>query len=288
MSTSHEPTKDENLYFIDHESGAEMTRLLDQDRLFTKAMGGLLPERSNDFSGLHRVLDLGCGPGGWVQEVAFANPEVEAVGVDISQQMIAYAQMQARMQGLHNAKFRVGDIQQPLDFPDNYFDLVNARLVAFLTPAMWPKFVRECVRIARPGGIIRLTESEAGTITNSAALEKMTAIFCQAMYRTGQSFSPTGRLLGITPMLSRLLRDAGCQNVQLRAEVIDFSAGTEAHVGLCKDTQVFFSLMHPFLIGLGLVTREEADQLSQQMELEMMKDDFCGEFLLFTAWGQKP
>jgi SAM-dependent methyltransferase len=115
MSTQ-EPTENENLYFIDHESGAEMARLLDHDRYITKGMGGLLSERSNDFSGLHRVLDLGCGPGGWVQEVAFANPEVEAMGVDISQQMISYAQMQARVQGLTNAEFRVMDILNPLTF----------------------------------------------------------------------------------------------------------------------------------------------------------------------------
>ena len=70
MSTPSESRKSVNVYFNDPESGAEMARLIDQDRLITRCMGGLLPERSNDFSGIHRVLDIGCGPGGWVLELA--------------------------------------------------------------------------------------------------------------------------------------------------------------------------------------------------------------------------
>ena len=287
MSTSHEPTKDENLYFIDHESGAEMARLLDHDRLITKGMGGLLSERSNDFSGLHHVLDLGCGPGGWVQEVAFANPEVEAVGVDISQQMIAYAQMQAELQGLTNAQFRVMDIQRPLDFPDNYFDLVNARQIAFLPPAAWPPFLQGCLRITRPGGIIRLTETE-GNISTSPADEQMGLLFFQALKRAGQSFSPTGQHLGIAPMLPQLLREAGCQHVQLLGHAIEYSAGTDAHASFSKDFQNFFKLLQPFLVHTGVITQEAVEHLHERMVLEMLQGNFRGVHLLFTAWGQKP
>ena len=40
MST--EPAPGKNTYLIDTESGAEMARLLNQDRLLTKGMGGHL------------------------------------------------------------------------------------------------------------------------------------------------------------------------------------------------------------------------------------------------------
>ncbi len=286
MSTQ-EPPQNENKYFIDHESGGEMARLLDHDRHITKGMGGLLSERSNDFSGLHRVLDLGCGPGGWVQEVAFANPKIEVVGVDISQQMISYAQMQSKVQGLTNTEFRVMDIQQPLDFPDDYFDLVNARQIAFLSPAVWPSFLQECMRITKSGGTIRLTETE-GNISNSPADEKMGLMFFQALRRIGQSFSPTGQHLGISPMLPQLLREVGCQNVQIRAHVIDFSAGTEAHASFYKDLQAFFKLMQPFLVQVGVASQEEVNQVYEQMLVDLMQDNFRGVHLLFTAWGQKP
>ena len=59
----------ENRYFIDTESAAEMGRLLGQERLLTKEMGGLLPPNL-DPARVHQVLDIACGPGGWCQELA--------------------------------------------------------------------------------------------------------------------------------------------------------------------------------------------------------------------------
>ena len=83
------------------------------------------------------------------------------MGFDISEQMIAYATEQAKELGLDNAHFHVMDIQLPLDFPDASFDLVNARTIAgVLLQATWPKFVQEAARIVRPGGVIRLTETD--------------------------------------------------------------------------------------------------------------------------------
>src|SRR3989442_4575609 len=77
MATPVDSSKSGNVYFNDPESGAEMARLLNQDYLVTKGMEGLFAERSNDFSGIQRILDVACGPGGWVQEVAFAHPEMD-------------------------------------------------------------------------------------------------------------------------------------------------------------------------------------------------------------------
>ena len=107
MATLDNQPPKSNVYISDPESGAEMARLIDQDRLVTKGMGGLFPERSNDFSGIHRVLDGACGPGGWALEIAFKYPEIEVVGFDVSQAMIDYANAQARVQGLENASFQV-------------------------------------------------------------------------------------------------------------------------------------------------------------------------------------
>ena len=171
MATPVDSSKSGNVYFNDPESGAEMARLLNQDRLVTKGMGGLFAERSNDFSGIQRILDVACGPGGWVQEVAFEHPEIEVVGFDISRAMIDYANAQAQVQGLDNARFLVMDMLKPLDFPNGSFDLVNARFINFLPAAAWPKLLQEFQRITRPGGFIRLTESEWWYFTNSPALE---------------------------------------------------------------------------------------------------------------------
>ena len=62
MTTAPDPSENDNLYFNDPESGAEMARLMDQDRLITKGMGGLFPERDDELAGIRRILDIGCGP----------------------------------------------------------------------------------------------------------------------------------------------------------------------------------------------------------------------------------
>src|SRR5258708_11163398 len=100
--------KEKNTYLNDPESGAEMMRLLDQDHTLTTCMGGVWPEQHNP-DAIQDVLDIACGPGGCVQEIAFIYPAIQITGIDISQAMIEYATMQARVQHLDNAHFHVMD-----------------------------------------------------------------------------------------------------------------------------------------------------------------------------------
>ena len=285
MATSGNPTRDENVYFNDPESGAEMARLLAQDRLITKGMGGLFSERS-DLSGIHRMLDAACGPGGWALEVAYAYPEIEVVGFDISRAMIDYARAQARVQSLDNADFVVMDIQKALNFPDESFDLVNARFINFLPVAVWPKLMQEFKRITRRGGTIRLTESEWWYFSNSHALENLNAMIIRALKLQGGSFAE--RFTGVLPMLGRFLLDGGCASVNYKSHVIDYSFGTEAYEGFRHDAAVVFKLFQPFIVRMGVAAQEEVKQLYERMQLEMLGEDFRGLMLPLTAWGEKP
>jgi ubiquinone/menaquinone biosynthesis C-methylase UbiE len=113
-------------YVFNPESPTEMARLINQDRILTQAMSGPFAGLP-DTSSLHNILDLGCGPGGWVLDVASALPEANVQGVDISRIMVDYASVCAHTRQLPNASFGVMDISEPLDFPDAGFDLVNAR-----------------------------------------------------------------------------------------------------------------------------------------------------------------
>ena len=262
-----------------------MARLLEQDRLITKGMGGLFSERS-DLSGIHRIVDAACGPGGWAREVALAYPQIEVVGFDVSHTMIEYALAFAHAQGLNNLTFQVMDIQKPLDFPDNSFDLVNARFINFLPASAWSKLLQEFQRITRPGGTIRLTESEWWYFTNSPALENLNAMIIRALKVQGGSFAE--RFTGVLPMLGRFLLDAGCTSVNYRSHVIDYSFGTEAYEGFRHDATVVFKLFQPFIVRMGVATQEEVKQLYDRMQLEMLEKDFRGLMLPLTAWGEKP
>ena len=283
---SHEAPleRSKGTYMLDSESTAEMTRLIRQDRLITQGMGGLFPERS-DLEGIHRVLDIACGPGGWALEVAFTFPEVQVIGVDISQTMIAFARAQAQVQGLNNASFQVMDVTQRLDFPDTSFDLVNARALAlFMPPVAWSGLMQECVRVLRPGGIIRLTDYEIG-FTSAPAFEEISTLFTQGLKRAGQSFSPTGVHVGLVPMFGQFLRDAGCERIQHMAHAIDFSAGTEANQSFYHDMMVAFKLAEPFLLKWQVTTAEVYADLYQRMQIEILSEDFRSYWFVLTVWG---
>jgi ubiquinone/menaquinone biosynthesis C-methylase UbiE len=250
-------------------------------------MGGLFPERL-DLTRIHDILDIGCGPGGWVLDVAREYPEKQVVGIDISTLMVEYARYQAYIQGLNNVSFSVMNALEPLDFRDSSFDMVNARFVSgFMPPVVWSRFMQECLRIMRPGGVVRLTEPEY-PLSNSLVVEKLGALLAKAMQVAGQSFSPDGRHAGITPMLGRFLRDAGCQDIQKVAYVLDSSMGTEEHLSQYQNTMVFLKLVQPFILKMELITQEEVDQLYQRALTEMMSDDYCSLWYFLSAWGVKP
>src|SRR5260221_5138070 len=232
-----------NGYVIDAESGAEVARIIEQDRFLNTSMGGPVPE-SDDLTSMHTILDLACGPGGWALEVDYCYPRLQVTGVDVSRGMIDFARMRARTQGLDNAHFQVMDITQPLDVDDETFDLVNGRLlVGMLSREAWLPLLRECVRVLRPGGILRLTECEL-SVTTSPALEELTGLASQALWRGGYSFSPDGLQLCITPVLGRLLHQVGCERIEHQAFVIDYSAcsNDQAHWVMYQNARVSWLL----------------------------------------------
>ncbi|HLJ32475.1 MAG TPA: class I SAM-dependent methyltransferase [Ktedonobacteraceae bacterium] len=281
------PAKDPNEYFIDAENAAEMARLLYQDHLTTQGMGGTIPERT-DFSTIHGVLDIGCGPGGWVHDVAYEHPKIQITGIDISRTMVEYAHTHAFVQGLNNAHFRVMDATKPLDFPDGSFDIVNTRFIfSFMLPTTWPALMDECVRITRPGGIIRLTESE-WYLTNSLGHETLHGMMALALKKAGKGYSPDGRNVGITPMLGQFLQQAKCQHIQHMAHMLDYSAGTEAWSTFYQNTMAFFQLVKPFILSMKVTTDEEFESLYNLMLAEIQLDSFRGISFVLTMWGERP
>lgn len=291
MSISEEQStgQKKNTYVIDPESAAEMARLMHQDKLVTSCMGGVLPEiAEDDLNKVQRVLDLACGPGGWPLEVAYTYSDMEVVGVDISERMIAYAQAQAQVQQRTNVSFQVMNILEPLDFPDASFDLVNVRYInAFMLRDKWPVLFQEIRRVLRPGGILRLTEFEI-TMSNKPYFENAVRMMLQAINRAGMGFSPMGYHYGIIHMLPQFFRQAGLIIRGRSAHFIECSFGTEMYEDAYHDTAAIFPLIEPMIVKMQLATSEEWHDLSQKVLVEMGEEDFCAGWPLLTVWGEKP
>ncbi len=276
-----------NTYIIDTSSGTEIARLMKQSRLLTRSMGGVFPELGDELAHMHSILDLACGPGGWVLDAAYAYPAAEVVGIDIDTSLVEYARAHAWAQGLENATFQEMDITRPLDFPDHSVDLVNAHfLFGVLYKNAWTPLVAECLRVLRSGGVLRLTEMER-PICNAPAGEQMSNLLAQALFQAGRSFSPDGRTIGITPLLGKFLRDAGYERIEQKPYTLEYSAGTPLHVALCENGLVGAQLLKPLYLSMGLITEEAFEALYQQVSIELLSDDFCGLWPMHSAWGRK-
>ncbi len=280
----------ENLYFVDPENASEMARLILQGELLTRGMGGIFTAQERETieeKGYTRVLDLACGPGEWCLTTAWEYPEMEVVGVDISETMIRYATARALSQNIQNVSFEVADIAKPFPYSDGSFDLVNGRTFALFERKDWPLFLHECLRVTRPGGAIRLTESEWG-FTNSLPYDALSWYLAQALHKMGHTFSPTGRINGITAMLDSLIRDAGYVERRLTPHVINVSFGTDAHLTFREDSRALFHVIQPFLVNTGVATQEQLDGMAEAYIRDLSSEDFSGVMFLLTAWGYKP
>src|SRR5437660_169504 len=90
MSTPTEPQREHPSTYVveDRSNEDELKRLVLQDQMVTTSMGGVLPEQPEP-ERFQRVLDVGCGTGGWLIEVAKAYPQISLlVGVDVSGRML--------------------------------------------------------------------------------------------------------------------------------------------------------------------------------------------------------
>lgn len=97
-----------------------------------------------------RVLDIGCGAGQSTREAARIAVEGDAVGVDVSSEMLEIARRRANEAGLLNIAFEQGDAQHH-PFPAASFDLCISRfgVMFFADPAA---AFANIARAMRPGG----------------------------------------------------------------------------------------------------------------------------------------
>jgi ubiquinone/menaquinone biosynthesis C-methylase UbiE len=269
-------------YFVEESSDAEMIRQAIQDQTITAGMGGPLSEQP-DPTVFHRVLDIGCGPGGWLLETASRYPHMERlVGIDVSWRMIEYARAQAQAQKLTSrVEFLTADALRPLEFEDASFDLVNLRFgFSFLLVGDWPRLLREMLRVTRPGGVVRVTDGMIGPST-SPAFDRINGWFLCALYRSGHHASEQE---GMRYELARLLTESGCQQVQTREYTLELRAGTVGGQNFQQDMMFAMQTGKPFIMKTGCGT-EEYDALYEQALVEMQLPDFRVTWPLLTAWG---
>jgi ubiquinone/menaquinone biosynthesis C-methylase UbiE len=305
---------------------------LEFQRILVEQMGELLPEKllaECDLSRAGSVLEIGCGVGEWLRAVARQYPDLQCIGIDEDALQVKVANALAQRDHLAQVAFlvhEINDISLPL-FPQGSFDLVHLSLLGrFVLRVNYPVLAQVCAALCRPGGMLCWTEAEL-PITNSPAFELLTSLVCEAVQRAGQSFIAESmwqvaelfaadskmmetqgsvykrRDLGITPMLGRWLRDAGCGAIPEKATfslwgrdarviretayAIEVSAGQPAHEGFVRQVMRFTQLVKPLLLRTEVIGEMEHAALCAQLERELTNQDFCGLSYLLRAWAPR-
>src|SRR5258706_2854326 len=246
--------------------------------VIVEEMGEVLPAQllaECDLSRARAILEIGCGAGAWLRAVARLYPDLQCIGLDQDERLVKVANALAQRDHLAQVALLAQQLNDlsPTLFPQASFDLVHLSLLGrSILTANYPALAQTGAGLCRPGGIVCWTEAEL-PITNSPAFERLTSLVCEALQRAGQSFIPekmwewaayfaprsakTGldrstyqrRYLGITAMLGRWLRDAGCGTppatpytyrtmdtrvIHQTAYAIDLSAGQPADQEIVK------------------------------------------------------
>ena len=283
------PKEHPSTYFVqDRSNEDELARLRVQDQFLTMKMGGVLPEQEA-LGRFQRVLDVGCGTGGWLITLAQQVPSAPLlVGVDASRRMVEYARSQAQAAGVADrVEFHVMDALRMLEFPRHYFDLVNQRFgVSYLRTWDWPNLLQEYRRVTRPGGIIRITEGDIpGGNGNSPAFNTLYDLIYNAFARAGHFFFPERD--GVTRALEPTLHQAGLLNLQTRVYQLDQRAGTPEGQLVAEDIKHLFRTGAPFLRKWTTVP-DDYEKIYQQALHEMRQPDFVSIGRLVTIWGVNP
>jgi len=129
-------------YFRNYAAATRGLRRFVRDRLGLAPKVPWLFRRIKNLSAGARVLDVGCGRGGFLQLMERENPAIDSYGLDIG----------TPAERLSNGLFVRGSATA-LPFADNTFDVVTCtHVIEHIQDAL--SCVQELVRVCRPGGVI--------------------------------------------------------------------------------------------------------------------------------------
>lgn len=133
-----------------------------------------------------RLLDIGCGPGTLTADLAEAVSPGSVVAIDLEPVVVEEAAGHARGRGMDNISFLAGDFRRAVLSPAT-FDVVHAhQVLQHLADPVGA--LAAMARLAKPGGIVAVRDSDYGAFTwapADAALDRWREIYSAVARRNG-------------------------------------------------------------------------------------------------------
>ncbi len=288
--TPSDPVESATGPIIDPASPAERSRQAFLAQLVPVPLAQIalrLPARA----GYRQVLDLASGAGDWAMEVARHFPRCQITGSERCGALIAQARERAAAAFLPNVSFQqVKVLEEPWPFPDGHFDLVNAQFLARFLPGQpaWHALLCECVRVLKPGGVIRLVECIAGE-ANSRAAHTLCLAYQQAVVQAGlRSGLPYASEPQRMVWLDGLLSDVGCDVMAREVTRIDWTTRNGQGAEIAGYVLLTLRLLRPFMIEQGTISQGEFEQAYRTLGDEIARGEFAGSWRVQTSTGMVP
>jgi SAM-dependent methyltransferase len=164
----------------------DQSRVGATDSAVAASLGCGVPTAVADLHEGETVLDLGSGAGADVLISARrVGPTGRAIGLDMTDEMLALARRNAAEAGAANVEFLKGYIEE-LPLPDNSVDVVISNCVINLS-ADKPRVIREAARVLRPGGRFAVSDVIADPEMDEATradMQQWTGCIAGALTRT--------------------------------------------------------------------------------------------------------
>ncbi|WP_126601665.1 class I SAM-dependent methyltransferase [Dictyobacter aurantiacus] len=271
-----------------HDETIEIARLTNKHPLLTTCMGEVLPGVSQVYPSITKhlthVLDISCGPGGWMLECARRYKNAHIIGVDTRKTMVRCAAN--RCKAFPNIDvFHIASYTDFDRFQDAFFDIISLQCIHLsVRYDQWIHLLNECKRMLKKGGCIRFTTFEYAR-SNSPALQKLHEWYSQIEDRK-QSFSHTRQDQGSLYELEPLLSDHFFETFLL-PHLINFSYGTAIHKGWTHDLLLQAQQDLPYMAHHRIITQEQIIPFLHQMEIEFALPNFHALQYGMTIWGRK-
>ncbi|RHZ81966.1 hypothetical protein Glove_115g23 [Diversispora epigaea] len=234
-----------------------------------------------------KVLDLGCGIGIWVCELATKFPNSNFMGVDM---MPVYPSEIKPV----NAEFVKSNILKGLPFKDNEFDYVHtAQMNTYFKNEEWinkvvsklNKFIKvipELVRVTKPRGWIEFCEADTCLIDAGPNSTRLFNGLSQSLFN-----------LGINPRCITLMK----KWLQSRSDIMNITESTKLIPLGVWDSAIgkhnfmlylnYVKLRKPRIINGLNISEDECSKLMELTYAEFSSTEYEGKFTVTRIFGQK-
>lgn len=216
-----------------------------------------------------KILDVGCGVGFDIIELARRFPNTDFVGVDKSKGLLDIAK--SRAANLSNTRFLASEAHQ-LSFAADFFDgaKIDRSLQHMKSPS---KVIKEMARVIRPGGRIVVAEPDWGTFVlfngNENISMELTRLWLQSF---AQPF--IGRKIG------QLLNSHGVEDIRWRSHSLT--------INQLSDADVVFDLtrLKNNSVEAGIISSKEAEDWWSEAQTASLNGSFVSCLNILECCGR--